>query len=107
MIAGRLTETIMIEHTERRSDSPTGFMLPEDVKRVTTRADVKWGGGGRSNENGEIVYPYDITFICWLYVEKFCDEYDTIRYRGESYAIISIEPDRPGKRLYIKCRKNV
>lgn len=106
MIAGRLNKPIVIEHTVTTQDLPDGEELSQEIKNITTRADVIYGGGGRSNENGEIVYPYDITFILWYYMDKYVSDYDTIIYRGDRYLIESREADEPSKILYLKCRKN-
>ena len=106
MTAGRLKERIVIEHKAVLRDIRTGEELPAKIERIAARTEVRYGGGGRSNENGEIVYPYDITFTLWLHMERHAGDYDTIVYRGDRYIIYSRERDEREKALYLKCRKD-
>lgn len=62
------------------------------VKSYTTRANVRYDRGNRTNENGEVFYEYDKTFIVRYYVP--ITEFDYIKWNDKFYRVLSIDKDR-------------
>lgn len=91
MIAGTLTETISIWQPINR-DTKYGASTKTDYAPYisSTRAKVTNNRGTRSNENGEIVYGYTLTFTIRGY--HVIDDFMRIKWKGEFYRIINIFP---------------
>lgn len=102
MMAGQLNHLIKVDHITSSCDTITGS---ERVKHdlMTTRADVRWGSGSRVNNGDEIVYRYDVTFMVWLYLRNYINQYDLIHFEGRKFVIQSMEPDPDKRILYLRC----
>lgn len=104
MIAGRLNKKIAIEHKGIAEANELGEMIDTGTRWMPARADVVWGSGKRETANLEISYPYDVTFIVWLYLHSRISEGDTVTYAGKRYLIISLEPVPEQRMLYIRAQ---
>lgn len=91
MKAGLLKEKIEIYSpdiiTTEYGDSKVEYML-----HYTTRANVQYNSGARVNENNEVFYPNNKTFIVRHYVPV--EEPMRIKFENKFYRIISINSDK-------------
>lgn len=91
MKAGLLKEKIEVYKpvtvTTDYGDSTTQYEL-----FYTTRAHVMYNSGTRVNENSEIFYPTNRTFIVRHYVPV--EEPMRIKFEDKYYQIISIDPNK-------------
>lgn len=69
--------------------------------KYTTRANVSWDSGNRSDSNDEIHYIYMKTFRVRSYVPVV--ETDTIVWQNTKYRILSIEHRRESNEIIIKA----
>lgn len=91
MQAGTLTELITIlKHQVTVSDY--GDQSDQYVPDYTTRANVIWKSGNRTDSTNESYYTYHKTMIVRSYVPV--TEYDRIDYKDHVYRILSINKDR-------------
>lgn len=91
MIAGKLTETITIVKSITVKDN-YGATSTNWVDSITTRASVKQNSGSKSVINNEIFTSYTVEFGIRYY--HTVNEFDRIKWRGNTYVIESIVPDR-------------
>lgn len=103
MNSGKLKWPIIIEHTENIKGGFYGEQRKKKVKRWHTRASVRFDRGNRIEQNGEIFHSYDIVFTVWLYLFNRISDYDVIVFQGRKYNIVSLEPVKESKILYIKA----
>lgn len=89
--AGILQEIIDI-YKAHTSISDYNAQDTDYIKSYTTRANVRYDHGNRIDENGEIFYEYDKTFIVRYYVPV--TEFDFIKWNGKFYRVLSIDKDR-------------
>ena len=77
----------------------------EDIETWNTvgdyRARVVHAGGSRTNENSEMVYPYQKTFIVRIYVD--IQEDDIIAFKSTRYRVLSIEKSRELQQITVSC----
>lgn len=88
MMAGQLNEVIKIyKSVETENDYGERTITQEYV--TTTRAKHEASGGGRANENNEIVYDYSKIF----YVRSYIPITDTtvIEFDNKKYRVITFE----------------
>lgn len=102
MKAGKLRYFIIIEelHTEKNEFGEE--QNSEYSEKLRTRADIVNDSGNRVNDNGEIFYSYQKTFIVWDYFDDLIKETDRIIYKENKYRIITKDLDRENKLLYVK-----
>ena len=86
--AGLLTKIIKIL-TPTTTVNEYGEQIQEYNLKYTTRARVLHDSGSRTNENGEIFYPYQKTFNIRSYVP--ITEFDLIEFESKRYRVITIE----------------
>ena len=101
MISGRLNKCIIIEKF-KSTVNEFGEETAQYVSTYKTRADVLYDNGNRVNENGEIFFSYSKTFVVWYHYNNLITELDRILYGGKYYRIMSLEPVKENKMLYIK-----
>lgn len=72
----------------------TGYGHKDEVYNLfyTTRANIKYNTGSRTNDNDEIFYAVNQTFTVRYYVPV--TEIMRIKHDGKFYRIISIEPSK-------------
>lgn len=66
----------------------------------TTRAGVLWNSGSRENENNEIFFAQNKTFIIRRYVP--ITEQCRIKYENKYYRVLSIEPNKKYHNLTVE-----
>ena len=86
--AGLLTKPIKVL-TPITTINEFGEQVQEYRFKYRTRARVLHDSGTRTNENGEIFYPYQKTFNVRSYVP--ISEYDLVEYDRKRYRVITIE----------------
>lgn len=69
----------------------------------TTKARVVYNGGNRAQENGEILYNYNLSFEIYDYV-KILDT-DHILYEENEYRILSIEHNKHQMKKIVRVEK--
>lgn len=91
MRSGLLKDIIIIERAEIVKNA-----YGEDVEQwhevQTTRADIRQTNSSRTTTNDEIFYDFTKEMIVRYYVNV--QQYDRIKYDGNTYRIISIDKDR-------------
>lgn len=103
MKSGRLNEYIVIEELKTITNEFGEEESNLYCEKFRTKADVRNEGGTRENDNGEIFYSQNKTFIVWDYIDKKLNEYDRIIYQNKPYRIINKEVVQEDKLLNIKC----
>lgn len=91
MVAGTLTEIITIlKHSVVVSEygDQNDIYTPSD----TTRADVIYRSGNRTDTNNEAFYAYHRTLAVRRYIDV--DEFDRIRWKDKIWRILSIDSNR-------------
>ena len=101
MISGRLNKYITVEKLTSKVNE-FGEETAVYETKYRTRADVVNDSGNRITENGEIFFSYNKTFILWYYHSKLITEVDRILYDGKYYRILTLEPVKENKMLYVK-----
>ena len=100
MRAGLLKEVISVEKPIIKADD-YGAEKKLWINHISnTRANVNYSSGNRANENGEIVYTYEVIFTVRVYHQ--INEYMRIIWKNKKYRILSIEPNRELQQLVIK-----
>lgn len=64
-----------------------------------TRAAVLWNSGNRENENNEIFFAQNKTFIIRSYVP--ITEQSRIKFNGKFYRVLSVEPNKVYNNLQV------
>lgn len=91
MKAGLLTDKIQI-YRPNIINTDFGDTHTEWELHYTTRANVIYNSGSRTNENQEIFYPTNRTFVVRSYVPV--NEPMRIKFEDKYYQIISIIPNK-------------
>lgn len=102
MKSGKLNNIITIEKLNTTINEYGEEISNHYTEKLRTRCDVVNDGGNRVNENSEIVYTYQKTFILWDYYDKILNEFDRIIYKGKPYRIITKDLVKEDKLLYVK-----
>lgn len=102
MQAGLLNESITVMREVSVRDE-YGAVKTELATRCTPRCRVIYGGGNKSEVNGQISQNYQRTFV--VRIHNDIDESDLIEYKGILYKITSLDPDRRGQQLTIHTQK--
>lgn len=102
MKAGRLRYFITIEELQTSKNEFGEEQYSQYSEKIRTRADIVNDSGNRINDNGEIFYSYQKTFILWDYFDDLIKETDRIIYKENQYRIITKDLDRENKLLYVK-----
>ena len=98
MVAGLLNELIELY----KPIVPEGVFGPRKTEYkyvLTTRANLVWKSGARQEENGEIVYNYNVTFTVRGY--HHVDEFMRLKWNGKFYRILNAIPDRKKNQIVI------
>lgn len=101
MRSGKLKKFIVIEELKTITNEYGEEESTVYTEKLRTRADVVNENGNRENNNGEIFYSYNKTFILWDYFNNVLGEYDRIIYDGKPYRIISKDLVEEDKILYV------
>lgn len=102
MKAGKLNNYVVIEGLKIKSNEFGEEESSIYTEKLKTRCDIQNDGGNRTNENGEIIYSYNKTFIFYDYMDNFIDEYDRIIYKSKPYRILSKDLVKETKTLYVR-----
>lgn len=91
MLAGLLTETISLYRPVKREDKFGKSTKIDYIPYIEkTRARVIDNKGTRTNENNEIIYVFNVTFVIRGYHK--IDNYMRIKWKNNFYKIINISP---------------
>lgn len=92
MNAGTLTEIISVFRpvVEEGKYGPKKTVYVPYINK--TKARIKWNNGARTNENNEILYSYNISFVVRGY--HVIDEYMRIKWNNKMYRILNVIPDK-------------
>ena len=98
MQAGTLKDKIsLMKPTVTKTD--TGSETVDFTHDKTVRAYVKYDGGNKINENGDVFFSNLTTFqIRWF--PRFNELYQ-IKFNGRNYRILSMNEDRPTQSIII------
>lgn len=102
MKAGKLNNYVVIEGLKTNKNEFGEEESSIYTEKLKTRCDILNDGGNRTNENGEIIYSYNKTFIFYDYMDNFIDEYDRIIYKNKPYRILSKDLVKETKALYVR-----
>lgn len=102
MQAGRLKETITVQHTEIQ-ENEYGEQDTVMSKPVKMRADVKYNIRSRYNDGQEIYYDNEVDFIVRIYNQV--SDYDIITWKSDTYRILSVNTERDAMRKTLRCQK--
>lgn len=92
MQSGILTEIIHIERLQTVNNE-YGEIETEIYKpHIRTRANVKYNSIGRTEDNNELFFAQDVTFIVRIYHD--IRDLDRILWNGGKYRILSIEKNK-------------
>ena len=100
MRAGLLTELVEVLSSVITTND-YGEETTEWESTYTTRARLVHNGGGRTSENDEVFYASMKVFQVRLYVP--INEYCRIKWNGNVYRVLDIEPDKAQQQLTIKA----
>ena len=103
MKSGKLTKYITIETLQTITNEFGEEEQTIYCEKFRTKAEIKNEGGTRENDNGEIFYSQNVTFIVWDYCDKKIADFDRIIYKSKPYRIINKELVQEDKLLNIKC----
>ena len=102
MRAGLLTEDIEITRpVESKNEFGEKVLTYEQF--YTTKARPIYGGGNRAQENGEILYNYNLSFEIYDYVQV--KDTDHILYEENEYRILSIEHNKHQMKKIVRVEK--
>lgn len=105
MKSGRLNKFITIEELKTITNEYGEEEQSLYCQKFRTRTEVKNEGGTRENDNGEIFYSSQLTFIVWAYCDKKINDFDRIIYQNKPYRILNKELVEEDKILYIKAEQ--
>ena len=91
MEAGKLTEIIEI-HKPDIIKNDVGEQMTEYFYKYKTKANKLNNSGGRSLDNHEILYSYNLTFEIRYYID--INEFDRVKYNNKFYRILSIDKNK-------------
>lgn len=101
MQAGTLNEVIDVMMLDAAENTFGEEETQKYVKRMTTRASVKYTSGGRALENNEMFFGKTVEFrIRYYWLNKILDS-DRIIWNKKKFRILDIEPDRTTQMLII------
>lgn len=101
MLAGRLNEIICVEELKIIKNEYGEEQTDNYVYKFKTRAEVKYNGGNRANENNEIFFANDVNFTIRYYHN--ISELDRIKWGDKYYRILAIERNRQYQLINLKC----
>lgn len=103
MKSGKLNNIVIIESpTTMINEYGEDETIQTYSEKLKTRCDVVNDSGTRVNDNGEIFYPYNKTFVFWDYMDDKIDERDRIIFKGKPYRIITKDLIKENKTLFVK-----
>ena len=103
MRAGLLTEKISISRTDI-IQGDDGATNNQHIFITSTKAQVVSKAGDRTIVNDEIVYPFNVTFTVWRYVE-ILEHVDYIIWNKAKYRVLSVSEDKQNNRKIIETEK--
>lgn len=99
MIAGKLDNIITVQTpTIVQNEFGANSIVWNDS--LTTKAQVTYNNGNRTNENNEIVFAYEIIFTIRIYHQ--INEQMQIVWNKKKYRILSIEIDKQKQKQIIR-----
>ena len=99
MQAGILTEVITIQQPVVNQNG-YGANNVEWNNYITTKASINYNNGNRVNDNNEITFAYQVSFIIRVYHQ--INERMRIIWQGQKYRILSIEKDKQKQKITIR-----
>lgn len=93
MQAGTLNEIIRVERLKAINNEYGEIETEKYIPIIRTRANVKYNNINRTDDNNELFFSQDVTFIVRAYHNIM--DLDRIIWNGGKYRILSIELNKP------------
>ena len=101
MIAGKLNKVVTFQKLNLLKNEFGEIEGEEWVDKFTTRAQITYQNGQRTDENNELFFAYQVTFTVRIYHD--IDELDKVVFNNKNYRILSIEENDQAQLKNIRC----